>query len=143
MASGEELATYGGILEQLCGLQIFQLDGCFVIVELPDEVVVSVHCRPTEKGIGLLLHGALSIDDAASLVLLQVAGLRGNIGGVAGWNLLFDLEKEGIFGAVAFHHDAVVAKSHGTCSDNFESNIDGLILCQKVAALGQQIFRIG
>ena len=74
VAAGEGFAADGGVFEQGGGFELVEQDGGLVVVELADEVVAALDGGPAEEGVGLELHGALAVDDAAALV--GFAGLR-------------------------------------------------------------------
>jgi len=50
--------------------------------------------------------------------------------------LFLDLEEERVFGAVAFHVDAIVAQTHGAGADDFEGDVERFVAGEEMLALG-------
>jgi len=68
VSARESFAADGGILQQAGCLQFGHLDCGFVVVELADEEVAALDGGPTEKRVGLELHGSLALDNAPALM---------------------------------------------------------------------------
>ena len=103
-----------------------------MVVELADEVVAAFDRGPAEERVGLDLHGAFTFDDPASLVVGRNS-VPAQVGRVAGRSLLFDLDEQGVFAAVALHVDAVVAQADGAGAHDLEGYIDRTVLREEVA----------
>jgi hypothetical protein len=70
--------------------------------------------------------------------VISLQGVAGDVGGVSGDGFLFDLDEEGVFAAVAFEVDAVIAKADGAGADDLEGNVYDPVLGEEMTALRKQ-----
>ncbi len=68
MTARQQLAADGGIFGQAATAQFLEIDRCFVVVELADEIVAICNGGPAKKRIGLPLHGTLALSNTLSLM---------------------------------------------------------------------------
>ena len=99
MAARQQFAADFSEGDEAASGEIGQIDGAFVVVELANEKVPVADVCPSEKWVGLNLHGALAGDNTLSVVGPDVA-IVGQVGRIDRRGFLLDLEKERIVGAV-------------------------------------------
>ena len=115
---------------------------CFVVVQLADDVVARIDSRPSQQGIGLRLHLALALDNAAALLVPTRGGrvLERNVGAGHG---LFDLQEQRIacrliLRAVTEQQDDVVTQADRAGADHLECKVDGNIAIEQFLMLGRE-----
>ena len=140
MTARQQLAANGGIFCKAATLQLLESDGCFVVIELADEVVAMCNGRPAKKWIGLPLHGTLTFSNTLSLMCR--GGRRRTvyceIGRIRRAGLFFDLQEERIIFAIAFQVHEVIAQAHTAGTHHLECDIHGHILIEEVPPLRQR-----
>jgi len=150
VAAGEEFAANIGVSLKASSGEAGEVEAGFVVVQLADKIVAGLTVGVgdggvTEERVRGELHGALAVDDAMALVGMRVAVRK--IERVGGARLFFDLQKQrventggGRFGwrgmVRAFKVDAVIARADGAGADDFEADVDGAVLVEKMSALG-------